>query len=47
MSVWEQAFTKYNKINNNSENFRGARLVPRGAFAPWPPLVAGLLKVNA
>jgi len=25
----------------NLENFRGARLLP--GFAPWPPLVAGLV----
>jgi len=24
--LWEQAYTKYNKINNNSKNFRGERL---------------------
>jgi len=36
-SVWGgQKYTKYNKINNNSENFRGARLLPEG-FAPCPP----------
>jgi len=28
-----QKYTKYKKINNNSENFRRARLLPRGAFA--------------
>jgi len=32
-----QKYTKYNKINN-SENFRGARLLPGGAFAPSGPL---------
>jgi len=26
-SLGEQTYTKYNKINNNSENFRGARLL--------------------
>jgi len=25
-----QTYTKYNKINNNSENFRGAILLPGG-----------------
>jgi len=28
-----QKYTKYNKINNNSENFRGARLC-QGSFTP-------------
>jgi len=40
-------YTKCNKINNNSENIRAARLLPGGrAFAPlppFPPIVAGLL----
>jgi len=36
-SVWGRA--NYKKINNNSENFKGARLLPRG-LRPWLPLVA-------
>jgi len=31
-----QKYTKYNKINNNSENFRKARLLP-GGLRPWLP----------
>jgi len=31
-----QAYTNYNKINNNSENFRGARLLPGGHSPPCP-----------
>jgi len=38
-----QKYIKY-KINYNSENFRGARLLP-GGFAPWLHLVAGLAYV--
>jgi len=37
-----QKYTKYNEINNNSENFKGARLLPGRAFAPLTSLVAGL-----
>jgi len=33
-------FTKYNKINNNSENFRGARLLPEGR-RPLAPVSCG------
>jgi len=29
-----QKYTKYNKINNNLENLRGARLLPGGVCAP-------------
>jgi len=36
-----EKYTKNIKINN-SENFRGARLLPGGFHFPWPPLVAGL-----
>jgi len=38
-SVWRaKTYTKYNKINNNSENFRrGARLLPGWLSPPWPP----------
>jgi len=31
-----QKYTKYNKINNNSENFRGATLLPRVISPPGP-----------
>jgi len=31
-----QKYTNYDKINNNSENFRGARLLPGGASPPGP-----------
>jgi len=31
-----QKYTKYNKINNNSENFKGTRLLP-GEPCPLPP----------
>jgi len=37
-------YTKYNNINNNLENFRGARLLLRGAYKS---LVAVLLKCSA
>jgi len=30
-----QKYTKHNKINSNSEIFRGAKLLP-GGFAPGP-----------
>jgi len=33
-------YTKYNKINNNSENFKGCKIAARGA---QPPLIVGLL----
>jgi len=36
-----QTYTKYNKINNNSENFSGARLLPEGGFRPPGPLSYG------
>jgi len=42
----KQKYTKYNKANNNSGNFKGARLVPGGipSSCPYPPpLVVGLL----
>jgi len=34
-----QISTKYNKINNNSENFRRSKIAARreGAFAPGTP----------
>jgi len=32
-----QTYTKYNKINNNLENFRGARLLPGVLSPPGPP----------
>jgi len=32
-----QKYTKYNKIDNNSENFKGARLLPGGLRSPGPP----------
>jgi len=44
----EQKYTKYNKINNDSENFRECKIASRGTcllplgFAPWPPSLAGL-----
>jgi len=31
-----QKYTKYNKINNISEIFRGARLLPMGLRSLWP-----------
>jgi len=37
-----QKFIKYNKINNNSESFRGARLLPGvGGASPFVPLSCG------
>jgi len=36
-----QKYTKCNKINNNSENFRGSRFLPGGIHHP-ALLVAGL-----
>jgi len=39
-----QKYAKYNKINNNSESFRGARLLP-GRRHP-PLLVSGLTKIQ-
>jgi len=36
-SVWGE-YTKYNKINSNSENFRAGKIAARGS----EPLVAGL-----
>jgi len=36
-----QKYTIYNKINNNSKNFRGQGCC-QGSFAPWPPLVVDL-----
>jgi len=33
----EQIYTKFNKINNNSENFGGARSLPGGPSPPGPP----------
>jgi len=42
-----QKYTKYNKRNNNSENFKGARLLP-GALSPSDSyLVAGLSEGKA
>jgi len=36
-SVWRGlTYGKYNKINNNSKNFRRTRLLPGAAFAPGP-----------
>jgi len=32
-----EEYTKYNKINNNSENFRGGKIAARGASSPCPP----------
>jgi len=32
-----QKYTKYNKINNNSENFMGARLLLGVLRSPGPP----------
>jgi len=29
-----QKYTKYNKINNNSENFSGSKIAARGCFTP-------------
>jgi len=40
-----QTYTKYNKINNNSENFRRGKIATRGA-ALWPPLVAILCELH-
>jgi len=38
-----QKYTKYNKINNNPENFRGQDCcLGGGAFSPLAPSVAGL-----
>jgi len=37
-----EKYTKCNKINNKSENFRGARLLLGGLR---PPLVAGLTNI--
>jgi len=31
-------YAKYNKLNNNSQKFRGARLLPGGASPPLAPL---------
>jgi len=43
--VWgEQKYLKYNKINSNSENFRGGKFATKGCEAPYPPVVAGLAK---
>jgi len=42
-SVWGEKYTKYNKINNNSENFSGEKLLPGGGSLPWT-LFAGLNK---
>jgi len=39
----EQKYTTYNKINNNSENFRRSKIAAREGFASSLPLVAGLL----
>jgi len=33
-----QNYAKYNKLNNNSEKFRGARLLPGGVSPPLAPL---------
>jgi len=33
-----QNYAKYNKLNNNPEKFRGARLLPGGASPPLAPL---------
>jgi len=40
-----QKYTKYNEINYNSENFRGAKLLLQG-LCPLPPLVEGLLHLK-
>jgi len=32
-----QEYTKHNKINNNSKNFRGARLLLGGSSLPIAP----------
>jgi len=40
-----QKYTKYNKINNNSENFRG-QVAARKASPPGLPLVAGLFNLK-
>jgi len=36
-----QRYTKHNKINNITENSRGARLLPGGLSSPWPRLSCG------
>jgi len=36
--MWRQKYTKYNKINNNSKNFRGGKLL-----LGFSPLVVGLI----
>jgi len=36
-------YAKYNKINNKSKNFSEGKIAARGIFAPWLPLVAGLI----
>jgi len=36
--VWRgQKYTKYNKISNNSENFREGKIAIRGALPLGPP----------
>jgi len=37
-SVWGQTYTKYNKIKNNSKNFRGARCYQEGLSPSLLPL---------
>jgi len=36
-----QIYTKYNKINNNSENFRWCKIAARRAFSPLASLSCG------
>jgi len=39
-----EKYTKYNKLNNNSEKLREGKIAARGIRPPWPTLVAGLVK---
>jgi len=45
-TVWGAKITKYNKINNNLENFRErASLLPGELRPPGPPLIFGSVSI--